>query len=62
MFGAERYVTMFEPSAAAVCFKLNVTFCGVRLVTRLQFDLLRHLCFSELYSCVNWTCLLSLGL
>lgn len=46
MFEAERYVTMVEPSAAAVCFKLNVTFCGVPFVTLLQFDLLRYFCFS----------------
>lgn len=41
MFGAERYVTMFEPSAAAVCFQLNLTFRGVPFVMLLQFDLLR---------------------
>lgn len=46
MFGAERYVTMFKPSAAAVCLKLNVTFCGVPFVTLLHFDLLRYFCFS----------------
>lgn len=46
MFGAERYVTTFEPSAAAVCFQLNVTFRGVSFVTLLQFDLFRHFCFS----------------
>lgn len=44
MFGAERYVTTSEPSA--VCFKMNVTFCGVPFVTLLQFDLLRYFCSS----------------
>lgn len=46
MFGAERYVLVFAPSAAAVCFELNVTFWGVPFVTLLPFDLLRHFCFS----------------
>lgn len=57
MFEAERYVTVLEASAAAVCFQVDVTFCKVPFAALLRWRLFRSCCF-----CLLSTCLHSLSL